>query len=43
MQQGLSRSQASRQVAQQTHLSRQEVYQLALLLTGSDAESVQPL
>jgi 16S rRNA (cytidine1402-2'-O)-methyltransferase len=30
MQQGLSRSQASRQLAQQTNLSRRQVYQLAL-------------
>jgi 16S rRNA (cytidine1402-2'-O)-methyltransferase len=41
LQQGLSRSQASRQLAQQTSLSRRQIYQLALtipdaLFTGSD-------
>lgn len=39
--QGLSRSQASRQLAQQTSLSRQQIYQLALAIDSSDS-SVMP-
>lgn len=40
--QGLSRSQASRQVAQQSHLSRQEVYQLALALPVAEVAKLNP-
>lgn len=36
IQQGLSRSQASRQLAQQTALSRRQIYQLALTLPAED-------
>uniref|UniRef100_B8HQC4 Ribosomal RNA small subunit methyltransferase I n=1 Tax=Cyanothece sp. (strain PCC 7425 / ATCC 29141) TaxID=395961 RepID=B8HQC4_CYAP4 len=36
LQQGLSRSQASRQLAEQTQLSRREIYQLALTLPGDN-------
>ena len=40
--QGLSRSQASRQLAQLTHLSRREVYQLTLEIDDNAAESFDP-
>jgi 16S rRNA (cytidine1402-2'-O)-methyltransferase len=36
--QGLSRSQASRQLAEQTALSRRQVYQLALTIEGGGVE-----
>lgn len=36
IQQGLSRSQASRQLAQQTSLSRRQIYQLALTIPAQD-------
>jgi 16S rRNA (cytidine1402-2'-O)-methyltransferase len=38
MAQGVSRSQASRQLAQITKLSRRQLYQLALSIPGSDIE-----
>jgi 16S rRNA (cytidine1402-2'-O)-methyltransferase len=40
MAQGVSRSQASRQLAQLTKLSRRKLYQLALSIPGSDIEEV---
>lgn len=39
IQQGLSRSQASRQLAQQTPLSRRQIYQLALTIPAQEDES----
>jgi 16S rRNA (cytidine1402-2'-O)-methyltransferase len=36
IQQGMSRSQASRQLAQQTSLSRRQIYQLALTISAED-------
>ncbi|NJR65751.1 MAG: 16S rRNA (cytidine(1402)-2'-O)-methyltransferase [Leptolyngbyaceae cyanobacterium CRU_2_3] len=45
MQQGLSRSQASRQIAQQTTLSRRQVYQLALTISSdvsTEARNPEP-
>lgn len=38
LQQGLSRSEASRQLAQQTALPKRQIYQLALTIPDSDAE-----
>ncbi|NJL36118.1 MAG: 16S rRNA (cytidine(1402)-2'-O)-methyltransferase [Leptolyngbyaceae cyanobacterium RM2_2_4] len=38
--QGLSRSQASRQLAQKTSLSRRQIYQLALAIPDADSESL---
>jgi 16S rRNA (cytidine1402-2'-O)-methyltransferase len=38
--QGLSRSQASRQLAQKTSLSRRQIYQLALAIPDEDSESL---
>ncbi|HEY9610867.1 16S rRNA (cytidine(1402)-2'-O)-methyltransferase [Allocoleopsis sp.] len=41
MAQGISRSQASRQLAQITKLSRRKLYQLALSIPGSDIEAAK--
>jgi 16S rRNA (cytidine1402-2'-O)-methyltransferase len=41
MAQGVSRSQASRQLAQITQLSRRKLYQLALSIPGSDIEAAK--
>ncbi|GAB4138607.1 MAG: 16S rRNA (cytidine(1402)-2'-O)-methyltransferase [Cyanobacteria bacterium J069] len=41
IQQGLSRSQASRQLAQQTQLPRRDLYQLALSLAGGQESGVR--
>lgn len=41
MREGVSRSQASRQLAQLTKLSRRKLYQLALSIPGSDIEAAQ--
>ena len=38
LQQGLSRSQASRQLAQQTNLPRRQIYQLALSIAADDSD-----
>lgn len=38
LQQGVSRSQASRQLAHQTHLPRRQIYQLALSIPNSDMD-----
>ena len=41
MREGVSRSQASRQLAQLTQLSRRKLYQLALSIPGSDIEAAK--